>query len=170
MSHRSPLAASEGSAIVTHFTNWGAGAQQGHLPKVVNALPPPCSLSFVGLLLSCPLPKPISRVMPHFLEQSRGFSGSQGSGQGGLCAATGVIILWSSVVVFGLKAAEIFVQMKLNVVPHLSAVQETWVRPLGWEDPLEEGTATPSSVLAWRIPMDKGAWWATVGSQRVRHD
>ena len=86
MSHRSPLAASEGSAIVTHFTNWGAGAQQGHLPKVVNALPPPCSLSFVGLLLSCPLPKPISRVMPHFLEQSRGFSGSQGSGQGGLCS------------------------------------------------------------------------------------
>ena len=52
--------------------------------------------------------------------------------------------------------------MKLNVVPHLSAVQETRVRSLGWEDPLEEGTATPSSILAWRIPMDRGAWWATV--------
>ena len=36
------------------------------------------------------------------------------------------------------------------------------VRSLGWEDPLEEGIATHSSVLAWRIPMDRGAWWATV--------
>ena len=32
----------------------------------------------------------------------------------------------------------------------------------GWEDPLEEGMATHSSLLAWRIPMDRGAWWATV--------
>ena len=100
--------------------------------------------------------------MPHFLEQSREVSGLQGSGQGGLCAATGVIILWSFVVVFGLKAAEIFVQVKLNAVPHLSAVQETWVRSLGWEDPLEEGTKTSFSILAWRILMDRGAWWATV--------
>ena len=34
------------------------------------------------------------------------------------------------------------------------------VQSLGWEDPLEEGMATLSSVLAWRIP-DRGAWWAT---------
>ena len=33
---------------------------------------------------------------------------------------------------------------------------------LGWEDPLEEGMATHSSVLAWKIPMDRGAWWATI--------
>ena len=33
---------------------------------------------------------------------------------------------------------------------------------LDWEDPLEEGMATHSSILAWRIPMDRGAWWATV--------
>ena len=33
---------------------------------------------------------------------------------------------------------------------------------LGWEDPLEKGMATQSSILAWRIPMDRGAWWATV--------
>jgi len=39
---------------------------------------------------------------------------------------------------------------------------EIWVRSLGWEDPLEEGKATHSSALAWRIPMDRGAWWATV--------
>ena len=37
-----------------------------------------------------------------------------------------------------------------------SAVQETWVRSLGWEDLLEEGMATHSSILAWRIPMDRG--------------
>ena len=41
-------------------------------------------------------------------------------------------------------------------------MQETWVRSLGWEDPLEESMATHSSILAWRIPMDRGAWWATV--------
>ena len=33
---------------------------------------------------------------------------------------------------------------------------------LGWEDPLKEGTATHSSVLAWRTTMDRGTWWATV--------
>ena len=36
------------------------------------------------------------------------------------------------------------------------------VGDLGWEDPLEEGLVTHSSILAWRIPMDRGAWWATV--------
>ena len=39
---------------------------------------------------------------------------------------------------------------------------ETWVQFLGWEDPLEEDMATYSSTLAWSIPMDRGAWWATV--------
>ena len=41
-------------------------------------------------------------------------------------------------------------------------MSETWVRSLGWEDPLQEGMATHSSVLTWRIPMDRGAWQATV--------
>ena len=41
-------------------------------------------------------------------------------------------------------------------------MQETWVRSLGWEDTLEEGKATHSSFLAWGIPMDRGAWWATL--------
>ena len=41
----------------------------------------------------------------------------------------------------------------------------------GWEDPLEEGMAIHSSILAWRTPMDRGAYWTTVtGSQRVRQD
>ena len=42
------------------------------------------------------------------------------------------------------------------------AVWETWVQLLGWGDPLEEGMVTHSSILAWRIPLDRGAWWATV--------
>ena len=33
---------------------------------------------------------------------------------------------------------------------------------LGWDDPLEEGMATHSSILVWRIPMDRGAWWGAV--------
>ena len=41
-------------------------------------------------------------------------------------------------------------------------MRETWVSSLGWEDPLEEGMATHSSILAWRIPIDRGAWWAIV--------
>ena len=42
------------------------------------------------------------------------------------------------------------------------AMGETWVQSLDWEEPLEEGMVTHSSILAWRIPMDRGAWWATV--------
>ena len=42
------------------------------------------------------------------------------------------------------------------------AMRETWARSLGWEDPPEEGMATHSSVVAWSIPMDRGACWATV--------
>ena len=42
------------------------------------------------------------------------------------------------------------------VVKNLPAMQETWVQSLGWEDPLEKGTAIHSSILAWRIPVDPG--------------
>ena len=48
------------------------------------------------------------------------------------------------------------------MVKNPSAMQETWVQSLGWEDPLEEGTETHSSILAWRIPMGRGAWQASV--------
>ena len=49
-----------------------------------------------------------------------------------------------------------------QTVKNPPAVQEAWVQSLGWEDPPEEGIATHSSILAWRIPMDTGAWQATV--------
>ena len=53
-----------------------------------------------------------------------------------------------------------------QLVKNLPAVWETWVRSLGWEDPLKKVKATHSRILAWRIP------WTTLsmGSQRVRHD
>ena len=53
-----------------------------------------------------------------------------------------------------------------QLVKNPPAMWETWVRSRGWEDPLEKGTATHSSILAWRIP------WTlqSMGSQRVGHD
>ena len=68
----------------------------------------------------------------------------------------------------------VFMRISSSLVSQMlnnpSAMQETWVQSLGWEDALEEVMATPSSILAWRIAMNRGAWWATVpGSQRVRH-
>ena len=45
---------------------------------------------------------------------------------------------------------------------NLPAMQETWVPSLSWEDPLEEGMTTHASILAWRIPLDRGAWQAAV--------
>ena len=68
-----------------------------------------------------------------------------------------VVCMWASLVAQRLK--------------RLPGMRETWVRSLGWEDPLEKETATHSSTLAWRIP-----WRAepgrlrSMGSQRVGHD
>ena len=49
-----------------------------------------------------------------------------------------------------------------QMVKNPPAVWETWVWSLGWEDPLEEGMATRSGILVWRIPVDRGPWWAMV--------
>ena len=52
-----------------------------------------------------------------------------------------------------------------TVIKNPSAMQETqeiWVQFLRWEDPLEKEMATLFSILAWRIPMDRGAWRTTV--------
>ena len=48
------------------------------------------------------------------------------------------------------------------MVKNLPAMQETGAQSLGWEDPLEKGTGTHFSILAWKNPMDRGAWQATV--------
>ena len=49
-----------------------------------------------------------------------------------------------------------------QMVKNLPAMRETWVKSVGWEDPLEEGMATHASILAWRIPLYRGGWQATV--------
>ena len=61
-----------------------------------------------------------------------------------------------------------FILTRASLVPqmgkNLPAERDIWVQSLGWKNPLEEGTATHSSILAWRIPMDRGAWLAMVHS------
>ena len=59
-----------------------------------------------------------------------------------------MVLVWASLVV--------------QMVKNSPATWETWIQFLGWEDPLEKGMANHSSILAWKIPMDRGAWWATV--------
>ena len=58
-----------------------------------------------------------------------------------------------------------------QMVKRLSAVRETWVRSLGWEDPLEKEMAAHFSTLAWKIPwMEEPDSLQSMGSQRVGHD
>ena len=58
----------------------------------------------------------------------------------------------------------------VQLLKNLPAMQETWVLSLGWEDPLEEGMATHSSILAWRIPWtEEPEGLQSTGSQRIRH-
>ena len=66
-----------------------------------------------------------------------------------------------------LSTASLVAQMAKNP----PAMRETWVQSLGWEDPLEKGTATHSSILAWRIPWtEEPGRLQSMGSQRVGHD
>ena len=59
----------------------------------------------------------------------------------------------------------------VQIVENLPAMWETWVRSLGWEDPLEKEMATHSSILAWRIPWtEEPAGLQSMGLQRVGHD
>ena len=48
--------------------------------------------------------------------------------------------------------------MMALTVKNLPLILEARVQSLGWDDPMEEGMTTHSSILAWRIPMDRGAW------------
>ena len=58
-----------------------------------------------------------------------------------------------------------------NKVKNLPAMQETQVRPLDWEDSLEEGVATHPSILAWRIPWtEEAGGQQSIMSQRVTHN
>ena len=57
------------------------------------------------------------------------------------------------------------------MVKNLPAMQETWVRSLGWVDPLEKGMAIHSSIIAWEIPWtEEPGGLQSMGSQRVKHN
>ena len=75
--------------------------------------------------------------------------------------------LWGLVFFFrGAITKPLGASLGAHLVKNLPAMQETWVRSLGWGDAAEKGTATHSSILAWRIP-----WTVqSMGSQRVRCD
>ena len=64
--------------------------------------------------------------------------------------------------IFGHSLMSYAASLVAQLVKKPPATQETWIRSLGWEDPLQEGMATHPSILAWRIPIDRGAWWAMV--------
>ena len=69
--------------------------------------------------------------------------------------------------VYSVRGASLVAQS----VKNLPAVQETWVRSLGWEDPLEKEMATHSSILAWKISWtEEHGGLQSMGSQRVGHD
>ena len=64
-----------------------------------------------------------------------------------------------------------WVSLVAQLVKNLPAMQETWVQSLGWEDPLEKGTATHSSILAWTIPWsEEPGRQQSMEWQRARHN
>ena len=73
---------------------------------------------------------------------------------------------------FALRYLVFRASLAAQLVKNLPVMQETWVLSLSWEDSLEEGMATHSSILAWRILMDRGAWQEPYSpwGRRVRHD
>ena len=66
---------------------------------------------------------------------------------------------------------QLWASLLAQTVKCLPTMLETWVRSLGWTDPLEEGMVTHSSILAWRMPMtEEPGRLQSMGSQRVGHD
>ena len=69
---------------------------------------------------------------------------------------------WYLGIYLGGAKMEVRASLVSQMLNNLPTMQETWVQSLGWEDPLEESMTTHSSIIAWRIPMDREAWWAMV--------
>ena len=65
----------------------------------------------------------------------------------------------------------LWTSLAAQMVKHLPMMWVTWVRPLGWEDPLEKGMATHSSIFAWKIPWtEEPGRLQSTGLQRVGHN
>ena len=76
------------------------------------------------------------------------------------------LICWTTSCNFKFNWLRLCIRLVAQLVKNPPAVRETWVRHPGWEDPLEKGKATHSSILAWRIPRTV----ESMGSQRIRQD
>ena len=121
----------------------------------------------------------LSSTASHLLELSHmgmGFPGGS-AGNESTCNAgdPGLIPGWrrSPEEEIGYPLQYSWASLVAQMVKKPPAMRETWVQSLGWEDPLEESMATQSKILAWRIPMDRGAWQVTVHgvamSQTLKH-
>ena len=72
---------------------------------------------------------------------------------------------------FGQRVLIFFADISGSALKNPPAMQEKQDQSLGWEDPLEKGVATHSSILPWRIPWtEKPGWFQSLGSQRVEHN
>ena len=98
----------------------------------------------------------------HFIDSSVGKESAYNSGDPGSIPGSGR----SSGERIGYPLQYSWASLVAQLVKNPPAMRETWVRSLGWDNPLEKGKATHSSILAWRIP------WPlqSMGSQGVRHD
>ena len=99
-----------------------------------------------------------------------GLERSPGEGKGYLLQYSGLENSMNCIV-YGIAKSQVWLSnfwafLVAQLVKKPPAMQDTWVWSLGWEDPLEEGMATHSNILAWRIP------WTiqSMGLQRVRHN
>ena len=92
------------------------------------------------------------------IHRAQPWLGSDADFQGDGCVSPEDLGCYSEICLLTLQKTSLVTQM----VKTTPALQDTWVQSLGWEDPLEEGVATHSSILTWRIPMDRGAWQTTV--------
>ena len=77
----------------------------------------------------------------------------------------------SNVIILRSCPEDVWASLVAQMAKNLPTMWETWVRSLGWEDPLEEEMATHSSTLAWRIPWtEEPSGLQSMGSPRVGHD
>ena len=105
-------------------------------------------------------------VLLSFIYLSRGFPSSSAGKESTCNAGDPGSLGWEGI---GYPFQYSWASLVAQMVKNLPAMWETWVRSLGWQAPLEEGMETHSCILAWKIPMDRGAWRAIVqGGKKSR--
>ena len=88
-----------------------------------------------------------------------------------VCCLDGIGRGWHDSLCLRMSPAFVWTSLVAEIVKNLLAVQDIQVQSLGWEDPLEDGMATHSGILPWKIPWTKEPGrLQSMGSQRVRHD